>query len=179
MLRQAWWLKPTSHEILLAHNFFVSCPIFLKFCAEHGSDTAVICTKFQQDWTIETCYGRTSLCLWISYIAQFPSIWPAELGLLSVGMWGIVCISYEICKLKDMMMSSSGNIFRLTDPLWGEATSHLCITLTKTSDAGLRWCFLWSAPEQTVEQTIKMSVIWDAIALIMIWDAIALIMRSL
>ena len=29
------------------------------------------------------------------------------------------------------------------------------------------WCFSWSAPEQTVEQTVKMPVIWDAIMLIM------------
>ena len=33
-------------------------------------------------------------------------------------------------------------------------------------DAGL-WCSLWSAPEQTVDQTIETPVIWDAIALIM------------
>ena len=32
---------------------------------------------------------------------------------------------------------------------------------TKASDAEL-WCFLWSAPEQTVEQTIDTPVIWDA-----------------
>ena len=38
--------------------------------------------------------------------------------------------------------------------------------LTKASDAEL-WCFLWSAPEQTVMQTIDMPVIWDAIAFIM------------
>ena len=35
----------------------------------------------------------------------------------------------------------------------------------KASDAGL-WCFLWSAPEPTVEVTVEMPVIWDAIALI-------------
>ena len=29
------------------------------------------------------------------------------------------------------------------------------------------WCFLWSAPEQTVEQTIDTPGIWDAISLIM------------
>ena len=29
------------------------------------------------------------------------------------------------------------------------------------------WCFLLSAPEQTVEQTIEMLVIWDAITLIL------------
>ena len=29
------------------------------------------------------------------------------------------------------------------------------------------WCFLWSAPEQTIMQTIETLVIWDTIALIM------------
>ena len=33
----------------------------------------------------------------------------------------------------------------------------------RASDAEL-WCFLWSAPEQTVEQTTETPVIWDAIA---------------
>ena len=28
--------------------------IALKFCTEHGSITAVLCAKFQIDWTIET-----------------------------------------------------------------------------------------------------------------------------
>ena len=58
-----------------------------------------------------------------------------------------------------MMTSSNGNTFRVTGLLCGEF-------LTNTSDVEL-WCFLWSAPEQTVEQTIKTLVIWDAIALIM------------
>ena len=35
----------------------------------------------------------------------------------------------------------------------------------KASDAEL-WCFLWSAPEQTAEQSIE-TTIWDAIVLIM------------
>ena len=47
-----------------------------------------------------------------------------------------------------------------------EFTAHRWIPLMQTSDAEL-WCFLWSAPEQTVEQTIKTSVTWDAIALAM------------
>ena len=57
-----------------------------------------------------------------------------------------------------MMTSSNGNIFRVTGPLWGEFTGHRWIPLTKASDAEL-WCFLWSAPEQTVEQTIQTPVI--------------------
>ena len=56
--------------------------------------------------------------------------------------------------------------FRVTGPLWGESTHHRWIPLTKASDAEL-WCFLWSAPEQTVEQIIETPVIWDAITLIM------------
>ena len=64
----------------------------------------------------------------------------------------------------------------VTDPLWGnlrhwcyrpfvrESTS-LVVSLTKASDAEI-WCFLWSTPEQMVEQTIETPVIWDAIALI-------------
>ena len=40
------------------------------------------------------------------------------------------------------------------------------IPLTMASHAEL-WCFLWSAPEQTIEQTIEPLVIWDAIELIM------------
>ena len=40
------------------------------------------------------------------------------------------------------------------------------IPLTKVSDAEL-WCFLWSVPEQTAEQTIQTPVIWDTNTLIM------------
>ena len=43
---------------------------------------------------------------------------------------------------------------------------HRWIPVTKASDAEL-WYFLWSAPQQTVEQTIETPVIWDANALIM------------
>ena len=64
------------------------------------------------------------------------------------------------------MTSSNGNIFRVTGPLWGESTDHRWIPLKKANDAEL-WCFLWTAPEQTVEQTIKTPVIWDAITRIM------------
>ena len=39
------------------------------------------------------------------------------------------------------------------------------IPLTKPSNAEL-WCVLWSAPEQTDEQTIETLVIWDTIVLI-------------
>ena len=65
-----------------------------------------------------------------------------------------------------MMTSSNGNIFRVTGFLCGEFTGPRWIPRTKASDLEL-WCFLWSMPEQTVEQTLETLVIWDAIVLIM------------
>ena len=65
-----------------------------------------------------------------------------------------------------IMTSSNGNIFPVTGPLWGESTGYRWIPLSKASDAEPS-CFLWSAPEWTVEQTIGTVVIWDVIALIM------------
>ena len=63
-----------------------------------------------------------------------------------------------------MMTSSNGNIFRVTDLCEGNPPLSTG-NLTEASDAEL-WCFLWSAPEQTVEHTIETLVIWDSIALI-------------
>ena len=44
----------------------------------------------------------------------------------------------------NMMTSSNGHIFRVTDPLCGEFTGHRWILRTKASDVEL-WCLLWSA----------------------------------
>ena len=50
-------------------------------------------------------------------------------------------------------------------PCVRESTGHRWIPLIQGSDAEF-WYILWSAPEQTAEQTIETPVIWDAIALI-------------
>ena len=49
-----------------------------------------------------------------------------------------------------MKTSSNRNIFHVTGLFVQEFPSHRWIPLTKASDVEL-WCFLWSAPEQTVE----------------------------
>ena len=46
-------LELKFHEILFAHNPFLSCPIISKFCTEHGSDAAMLCAKFWNDFTTE------------------------------------------------------------------------------------------------------------------------------
>ena len=78
-------------------------------------------------------------------------------------------IQFILCRRnynQTMDTSLNGNIFRIAGPLCWEFTGHWWISLTKASDAEL-WCFVWSAPEQMVEQTIETPVIWDAVALIM------------
>ena len=52
--------------------------------------------------------------------------------------------------------------------LWGESTCHRWIPITKARDAEL-WCFLWSAPEQTVDHTIESPVRWFEMPLCPLW----------
>ena len=49
-----------------------------------------------------------------------------------------------------MMRSSNGNIFCVTGHLCREFTGRRWTPRTKATDAEL-WCFLWSAPEGTIE----------------------------
>ena len=42
-----------------------------------------------------------------------------------------------------MMMSSNGNIFCVTGPVWGEFIGHRWITLTKASDAEFFFIFVF------------------------------------
>ena len=46
-------VKLKSREISFAHNLFIDFPILLNFSAMHGSITAVLSAKFQNDWSIE------------------------------------------------------------------------------------------------------------------------------
>ena len=66
----------------------------------------------------------------------------------------------SVIRNHSVILSSNGDIFRVTGPLWRESTGHRQISLTKASDAEL-WYFLWSALEQTVEQTNETLVIWE------------------
>ena len=58
-----------------------------------------------------------------------------------------------LCLDQCKMTSSNGNILRVTGHLCGEFTGPRWIPHTKASDAEL-WCFLWSAPELKVEETV-------------------------
>ena len=99
-------LKPKSREISFAHKSFISHLIVLKFCSEHGSDTSVLCAKFQTDWTIgmevmdERRFARFQLKISfgrISYIAQQP--YPG----MDAGIWRFNC-HYDVCHHGDSML---------------------------------------------------------------------------
>ena len=75
------------------------------------------------------------------------------------------CIGSKNSNIISMMTSSNGNISCITGPLWWQSTGHRWIPLTKAKNLEL-WCFLWSAPEQAVQQAIETPVIWDAIMII-------------
>ena len=47
--------KPKSYTCIFIHNYCSSRPIISKFCTKHGSHTAVLCTKFENDWLIRIC----------------------------------------------------------------------------------------------------------------------------
>ena len=72
-------LIPKSVEIWFAHSLFLNYLIILKFCTEHGSFTALLCAKFQNDLTTEMDvmderdFARFEFKMsfgWISYIAH-------------------------------------------------------------------------------------------------------------
>ena len=64
--------------------------------------------------------------------------------------WVIFSWTLGITLNSFMMASSNGNILRVTGHLCREFTGHRWIPRATASDAEL-WCFLWSAPEWTVE----------------------------
>ena len=76
-------------------------------------------------------------------------IWLCYVWVISVFKvrWGFMRSPQTFCI---MMTSPKWNIFRVTGLLCGEFTGYRWIPRTKASDLEL-WCFLWSAPQQTVE----------------------------
>ena len=159
--------------------------IATKFCTCHDSTAVVPCAKFHGDHCTTTWmraewnFHRIWITMEKPFVKWAPGyVCSAEIRSQSIsnnhadstGDWrpmnqitqqllGLLsCNSVWRSGNLGMMTSSNGNIFR--------DTGHQWIPLTKASDAEL-WCFLWSAPEQTVVQTIGVPVIWDAIAFIM------------
>ena len=127
-------------EILIEIHTFSFKEVYLKICLEHDG---VI------KWKHFPCYWD-----FVRGIHQWPVNCPHK---------GRVMRSFDV--FFDMHLKKQSSK-QSRCPLCRQFTGHWWIPLTEASDAEL-WCFLWSAPEQTVEQTIETPLIWDAIVLIM------------
>ena len=77
---------------------------------------------------------------------------PDVTGAMSPAIAIVLHIFHHSASPTIMMTSPNGNIFHVTGPFWGEFPGHRWVPLTQVSNAE-RWCFLWSASEQKVEQT--------------------------
>ena len=95
-------LKLKSRENSFVNNIHFNCPIGLKFCTEHGNDTAVLCAQFQSDWSTEAwVMGKRDFARFelkmnfgrIAYIAQGP--WHVVKSLQLIGRSVIVKKCYR------------------------------------------------------------------------------------
>ena len=113
-------------------------------------------------YTLHSSYKWYTVALndWPCYVKGLdnPSTFHIEITIRQINMEEIM----SIC----MMTLPNGNFFYVTVPLCGEFTVDWWIPHTKANDAE-RWCFLWYVPEQMVEQTIEMPLIWNTVMVIM------------
>ena len=110
----------------------------------HCEDKTILRPSYLHNGISYTC--KTTSLYWI----RAPTVY-GQFGSSEIFTWMVLwhgCAVYL-----SMITPSNGNIFRVTGPLCGEFTGHRWIPCTKASDAEL-WCFLWSAFEQAVKETI-------------------------
>ena len=148
-----WLLLLKNIDIIIRTSFNQICSAIIKFCLD-GMRALSLNTYFMTDEDL-VAYSKmgVSTMQWDSCpISKHTRPW---------NPYGANTIVHDFKIFHHDVII--WNIFRVTGPLWEESTGHRWFPLTKASDA-TPWCFLWSAPEQTLEQTNETPVIWDAIA---------------
>ena len=158
-------MRPNQHlRVIAAICYFLFQPLHVFTVANNVWTLAKfrpVLILIQQYYFIKRC-----LCVCLLSIICV-SAYICVYGYMGICIYiNVYTIPYVYVCMFIMMTSWNGYSYPVTGLLWGEFTDHRWIPLRKASDAEL-WCLLWSAPEQTVEQTIETLVIWDAIALIM------------
>ena len=149
-----------SYKSMGQHNHFENILSFKLYCDCGGTinDKMPVLPKLHATHVVPLFRCMTSPhCILQVYKHDTDQTLHLHGGAIPMMMW-----SNEI----PMMMWSNENIFRIIGPFWGESTSDWWIPLTKANDTEL-WCFLWSVPDEMVEQTIQTPVIWDIIVPIM------------
>ena len=154
------WIKTACLSLQLNKNYFCDFFMFLHstwrfvpfsvaWCTEEGPTIWNIIYGCRTKLSAAMYSQRNSLYLtWLRTVGDVP---PFTLPAITVTTILVPYLQVKsLCAVHFMMTSSIWDIFRVTSPLRGEFTVHRWIHLAKASDAEL-WCFLWSAPQQTVE----------------------------
>ena len=113
---------------------------FLKFCdniSQILKDTL---------WEI----AQWNKCWQMMYVGAFQKLYFTSISSKRSHAIKVISGTWAPLKVQCMMTSSNGNIVLVIGSLCGEFNGDRWIPLTKANDAEL-WCFLWSAPEYTVE----------------------------
>ena len=150
------WSHQTATSALLA------IVLSIKRFSHHWAFVGGIhCSAAEQTVESPVSLVMTALCngQWTNVYTEFAVL----SGVFLEGCQGRFTSRKHVTMHDDVMKL---NIFRVAGPLWRKFTGYRWIPLTKASDAEL-WCFLSSAPEQLVEQTIETPVIWNVIVLIL------------
>ena len=124
-------------------------------------EQTVKCWRFNTPWR---SYDVTATSHYLNHwglIFQHPSQWRHN------ELHGVSDHQPHDCLLDRLfrLRSKKTSTLRATGICDGNSPRHRWIPRIRASDAEL-CCFLWSAPEPTVEQAIETLVIWDAIELI-------------
>ena len=147
-----------SDTLLQSHTYYIYniCMDLRRWAKKRGCIEKLLAL---QKWFLKA-FPRWNYCVFSSPMFVF-----VKYKLTMIQHWFRYCLG--VCEVPEpvltcsrciyespvhnfMMTSWNGNIFRVTGHLCGEFTGPRWIPRTKASDAEL-WCFLWSAPEWTVE----------------------------
>ena len=127
------WMKMIEFPLEFHWNLFSGVQLTIRFGSGWTNPDKI-------HWCIHAALGGDELTGNLTTEFMFPSC-------IQKLIWSYIRLISEF-----MMTSSNGNSFHVTGLLCREFTGHRWIPHTKASDTDL-WCFLWSAPEKTVEQT--------------------------
>ena len=136
-----------------------------------GQKCTIVCTGAERSSLWRRCRLRRRFPLCFRQMQQgcrcddlsiSPNVCPFNVLMT----WYILYLYYFTLNKSCLSLSLSLETFSVLLAFWAGNSPVTSEFLTEASNAEL-WCFLWYAPEQTVEQTLDTLDIWDAITLIM------------
>ena len=137
---------------VVRQQWILSCVLCWTVYAFDANANVNLCVQFIVDWI----YNMH--CMQSNYLIRWKVFW-VFVNIIKNIAYSRFILSKAFNESINTNRNTHLNISE--HPLWEESIGNRRILLTKANDVELR-CFLWCAPEQMVEQTVELSVIWDA-----------------